>query len=84
MTASAKMQDYLAEAYRIAHNQQAPYVSASALAEPQDARGTPQAVRVGSWLARTAYGASQSLSPNPAQGFPKNRCLTGQVGVMAM
>lgn len=33
MTASAKMQDYLAEAYRITHHNGTPFVSTSALAE---------------------------------------------------
>ncbi len=63
MTASAKMQDYLAEAYRIAHNQQAPYVSASALADVLDV-SAPAVTRMVQRLKEAGY-----IEHEPYQGI---------------
>jgi DtxR family Mn-dependent transcriptional regulator len=63
MTASAKMQDYLAEAYRITHNQQTPYVSTSALADVLDV-SAPAVTRMVQRLKEAGY-----IEHEPYQGI---------------
>ncbi|MCU0481067.1 MAG: metal-dependent transcriptional regulator [Anaerolineae bacterium] len=63
MTASTKMQDYLAEAYRIAHHQGSPYVSTSALADVLDV-SAPAVTRMVQRLKDAGY-----IEHEPYQGI---------------
>jgi len=62
MTASTKMQDYLAEAYRIAHHQGSPYVSTSTLADVLDV-SAPAVTRMVQRLKEAGY-----IEHEPYQG----------------
>ncbi|MDX2076524.1 MAG: metal-dependent transcriptional regulator [bacterium] len=63
MTASTKMQDYLAEAYRITQHQATPYVSTSALAEVLDV-SAPAVTRMVQRLKEAGY-----IEHEPYQGI---------------
>lgn len=63
MSASTKMQDYLAEAYRIAHHQGSPYVSTSALADVLDV-SAPAVTRMVQRLKDAGY-----IEHEPYQGL---------------